>query len=334
MNLASLGNGRPDGQLVVVSADHARFVSAGRVAPNLLAALDDWQATAPQLNDLFGALNRGDIAGQPFVVSEARAPLPRALQWIDGTGYAPLVTEANAALTAPAAPLFYQGASDSLSGPTDPILVPEDGLSPDFEAELFVITGPVPMRADRQTALAAIRLVGLCNDVSFRALVDADIRQGLGLFHAKPSTAFAPIVATPSAFPGLWLEGKLSARVECALNDTTIGRLDAAATMQSDFADLIMAATRTRALGSGTILGAGTITGRTPDILPLKREGTGYGSLANARAVEKARFGKAVTPYLAAGDRVRIEAFGADGKSLFGPIAQTVQNWHGPLTKA
>ena len=73
MNLASLGNGRPDGQLVVVSADHSRFVSAGRVAPSLLAALDDWHATAPQLADLFGALNRLGKSLETSPVSPAQA---------------------------------------------------------------------------------------------------------------------------------------------------------------------------------------------------------------------------------------------------------------------
>ena len=33
MKLATLRNSRPDGQLVVLSADRARFVSAGRIAP-------------------------------------------------------------------------------------------------------------------------------------------------------------------------------------------------------------------------------------------------------------------------------------------------------------
>lgn len=45
------------------------------------------------------------------------------------------------------------------------------------------------------------------------------------------------------------------------------------------------------------------------------------------------RFGKAHTPYLVSGDRVRIDAAGPDGRSLFGAISQTVQTYARPLTK-
>src|SRR5215217_3864518 len=84
MKLATLRNGRPDGQLVVVSTDLTRCVSAGRIAPNLQSALDDWTAHAPALSALSAQLDAGAIAGQPFDPSLALAPLPRAYQWIDG----------------------------------------------------------------------------------------------------------------------------------------------------------------------------------------------------------------------------------------------------------
>ena len=43
MRLATLDNGTPDGELVVVSADDNRCLSAGSRVPNLLAAISDWQ---------------------------------------------------------------------------------------------------------------------------------------------------------------------------------------------------------------------------------------------------------------------------------------------------
>ena len=49
MKLATLRASRPDGQLVVVSHDLARCVSAGRIVPSLQAALDDWDRVAPAL---------------------------------------------------------------------------------------------------------------------------------------------------------------------------------------------------------------------------------------------------------------------------------------------
>ena len=51
MKLASLKSGR-DGELIVVSRDLARAVSAREVAPTLQAALDDWAAIEPRLQAL------------------------------------------------------------------------------------------------------------------------------------------------------------------------------------------------------------------------------------------------------------------------------------------
>ena len=86
MKFATLRNGRPDGQLVVVSTDLQRYVSAGRIAPTLQAALDGWDALLPSLQALSVELDAGTIAGQPFDAALAMAPLPRAFQWIDGAG--------------------------------------------------------------------------------------------------------------------------------------------------------------------------------------------------------------------------------------------------------
>src|SRR5690606_41537107 len=86
MKLATLRNGRPDGQLVVLSADLARYVSAGRIAPTLQAALDDWDALAPALAALATHLEAGAIAGQDFDADLALAPLPRAYQGIERAG--------------------------------------------------------------------------------------------------------------------------------------------------------------------------------------------------------------------------------------------------------
>ena len=87
MKLATLRANRPDGQLVVVSHDLSRCVSAGRIAPSLQAVLDDWDRLSPALAALSTQLDKGEISGQPFEPSAVLAPLPRAFQWIDGAGY-------------------------------------------------------------------------------------------------------------------------------------------------------------------------------------------------------------------------------------------------------
>jgi len=94
--------------------------------------------------------------------------------------------------------------------------------------------------------------------------------------------------------------------------------------MTFDFVDLIVEATRTRALGCGTILGAGTIANRHDEIPPIKRGGIGFACIAEARTVEKARYGKARTPFLKPGDTVSITLLDASGHPALGSIEQTV----------
>ena len=331
MKFATLRNGRPDGQLVVVSTDLKRYVSAGRIAPTLQAALDDWQALTPALTALGAELDAGSIAGQPFDSALAMAPLPRAFQWIDGAGFLGHLERVRSLQGSKDAelqsvrPLLYQGGSDSLSGPTDPIVVPEDGLALDFEAEVAVILGPVPMRADRKQAAAAIRLVTLCNDVSLRRLVADDLQNGFGFFHAKPSTSFAPVVVTPDALSGLWRDNRLHLPVRITVNDALYGQPNAGVDVRFDFADLIVEAARTRNLAAGTIIGSGTIANHHDESLPIKRDGIGFACIAEARTVEKIKYGRARTPFLKLGDVVRIGAVGADGQSVFGDIEQRVK---------
>ncbi|ODT79740.1 MAG: hypothetical protein ABS76_19425 [Pelagibacterium sp. SCN 64-44] len=330
MKLATLRNGRPDGHLVVLSADLAHYVSAGRIAPTLQAALDDWDALYPALSELSSRLDDGAIAGQSFDPAQALAPLPRAYQWIDGAGYLSHLERVRSlkgskdAELQSARPLLYQGGSDSLVAATDPILVPDADLALDFEAEIAVIIGPVPMGATRAEASAAIRLITVCNDVSLRRLVLDDLQNGFGFFHAKPATSFAPIVATPASLGGAWRDDRLHLQLRIEVNGTLIGQPDAGADMHFDFADLIVEATRTRSLGAGTIIGGGTVSNRHDESLPIKRDGIGFACIAEARTVEKLKYGRARTPFLKPGDVVRIGAVDAAGKSVFGDIAQRV----------
>lgn len=330
MKLASLRNGRPDGHLVILSDDLARYVSAGRIAPTLQAALDDWESHAPALSALAAQLGAGAIASQPFDAQLALAPLPRAYQWIDGSGYLSHLERVRSlkgskdAELQSSRPLLYQGGSDSLSAPTDPIRITDPELALDFEAEVAVIIGAVPMGVAYAQAAAAIRLVTICNDVSLRRLVVDDLQNGFGFFHAKPSTSFAPIVATPQALGDAWRANRLHLPLRIEVNDTLYGQPNAGTDMHFDFADLIVEAARTRALGCGTIIGGGTVSNRHDESLPIKRDGIGFACIAEARTVEKLKYGRARTPFLKPGDLVRIAALNPSGRAVFGEINQTV----------
>lgn len=330
MKLATLRNGRPDGHLVIVSRDLTRFASAGRIASNLQAALDDWARCAPILKAVSDQLDNGEIAGMAFDPAEALAPLPRAYQWIDGSGYMTHLDRVRTLKGSKDAelqderPLMYQGGSDSFLPPMAPIVVPEDDLALDFEAEVVVVTAHVPMRATKEQAAAAIRLIGICNDVSLRRLVADDLQNGFGFFHAKPATSFSPVFVTPDELGDNWRDNRLHLRVRAHVNESLYGQPNAGTDMHFDFADLIAAATRTRELANGTIMGGGTVANPHEDILPLKHDGIGYGCIAEARTVEKLKIGKARTPFLKIGDRVRINAVDAEGRSVFGSIDQVV----------
>lgn len=331
MKLATLRSARPDGQLVVVSQDGTRFVSAGRIAPHLQAALDDWDNTAPALSALAAQLDNGAIAGQPFDRAAALAPLPRAYQWIDGSGYMGHLERVRSLKGSrdeelqSVRPMLYQGGSDTMLAPTDPIPAPAEDLALDFEAEVAIIIGPVSMRPSREEAAASIRLVTICNDVSLRRLVADDLQNGFGFFHAKPSTAFAPFAITPAALGEYWRDNRLHLPLRVEVNGTLYGQPNAGIDVHFDFIDMIVEAARTRRLSAGTIIGSGTIANRHDETLPIKENGIGFACIAEARTAEKAKFGAARTPFLKAGDRLRIAAIGKDGQSVFGDMDNTIQ---------
>jgi fumarylacetoacetate (FAA) hydrolase len=331
MKLASLNEGR-DGRLVVVSGDLAWQADAAGIAPTLQAALDDWAHTAPALAAL-SRLDAGEAPRTPFDASLAASPLPRAYQWADGSAYlnhVELVRRARGAEMPPSFltdPLLYQGGSDGFLAPHAPIPLADPAWGCDFEAEVAVITGAVPMGADRETALAAIRLVMLVNDVSLRNLIPDELAKSFGFFQSKPASAFSPAAATPDELGAAWRGGKLAGQLRVDFNGAPFGRADAGQDMNFDFGDLIAHAARTRDLAAGTIVGSGTVSNRGADGgpgKPVAAGGAGYSCIAELRTIETLTEGAPKTPFMAAGDRVRIEMLDAAGRSIFGAIDQTV----------
>ncbi|MBB3891424.1 fumarylacetoacetate (FAA) hydrolase [Phenylobacterium haematophilum] len=332
MKLASLKGGR-DGRLVVVSQDLAWCADASAIAPTLQAALDDWETAEPLLRGLAESLEHGSIPRERFHEHEAASPLPRAYQWADGSAYVnhvALVRKARAADMPDSFwtdPLMYQGGSDGFLGPRDPIPLADEAWGCDMEGEIAVVTGDVPLGASREQALAAIRLVMLCNDVSLRNLIPGEIGKGFGFFQSKPASAFSPVAVTPDALGEAWKDGKLHGALEVELNGAPLGAADAGVDMTFDFGTLIAHAARTRALGAGTIIGSGTVSNRGPDGGPGKtiaEGGVGYSCLAELRTVETLAQGEPKTPFLKAGDEVRIEMRDARRHSIFGAIEQRV----------
>jgi fumarylacetoacetate (FAA) hydrolase len=333
MKLGSLKSGR-DGRLVVVSNDLAWCADATHIAPTLQAALDNWFYVAPQLQLLATDLAHEAIPMMRFHERAAAAPLPRAYQWADGSAYVnhvKLVRQARGAEMPESFwtdPLMYQGASDEMLGPRDPIPLADESWGCDLEAEVVVVTGDVPRGVTPEQAREHILLVGLVNDVSLRNLIPAELGKEFGFLQSKPASALSPVFVTPDELGDRWKDGKLHGELKVDLNGQPFGRADAGEDMTFDFGTLIAHLAKTRNLGAGTIVGSGTVSNRGEDGgpgKPIARGGRGYSCLAEVRTVETILDGQAATPFLTHGDTVRIWMDDEQGHPIFGTIEQRVE---------
>ena len=334
MKLASLKSGR-DGKLVVVSNDLAWCADAAHIAPTLQNALDDWDVIAPKLEALATDLEHAVIPRERFHEHEAAAPLPRAHQWVDGSAYVnhvELVRKARGAVLPESFwhdPLMYQGGSDEFLGARDDITLADEEWGCDLEAEIIVVTCDVPRGISAHDALGHIRLVGLVNDVSLRNLIPAELEKGFGFVQSKPASAFSPVFVTPDSLGDYWQSGKLHRTLMVNLNGAPFGRAQASEDCTFDFGMLIAHLAKTRNIGAGSIIGSGTVSNRDHDGgpgKPVAQGGLGYSCIAEVRMVEKILEGEMKTPFLKAGDTVRIEVRDDAGHSIFGAIEQTVRS--------
>jgi fumarylacetoacetate (FAA) hydrolase len=323
MKLATYKNGTRDGELRLVSRDLTRCLAVPDIARTLQAALDDWHSVAPRLKERYAQFNTGTLSGEErFDEARCHSPLPRAYQWADGSAYlnhVELVRKARGA-EVPASfysdPLMYQGGSDAFLPPRAPIPLhdPEWGL--DFEGEVAVITGDVPLGASLEVCAKAIRLVLLVNDVTLRNLIPNELAKGFGFFQSKPATSFSPVAVTLDELVEVWQDGKLHLPLLIDYNRKRFGQPNAGVEMQFSFPQLVAHVAKTRELGAGSIVGSGTIS--NSDRL------VGSACLAEVRMIETIEQGTPKTAFMKVGDCVRIEMRDNFGQSIFGAIEQTV----------
>lgn len=323
MKLATLRAGGRDGTLVVVSRDLRRAVRASPIAPTLQTALDNWAEASPRLQAVYAKLEADDCPDSfPLDVQSLAAPLPRAYSWTDASVYLNHMELARKLRGAEMPegfrqrPIFYDGAS-AFRAPTDPILVASEDWGVDLEGELAVILTDTPMGVRADDATASIALITLVNDVSLRSIIRRDMDQGFGIYDGKPPCSMAPIAATLDELGDAWDGRKLNLPITCHIRGEWLGAPNAGEDMFFDFPTLIAAAAKTRPLAAGTVLGTGTISNfdRTK----------GFACVVERQMVEILESGKAKTPLLGYGDRLRIEMFAPDGGSVFGAIDQSVE---------
>jgi fumarylacetoacetate (FAA) hydrolase len=332
VKLATYKDGSRDGQLVVVARDLATAHYATGIADRLQQVLDDWGFMSPQLQDLYDAVNSGKSRHAfPFEPARCMAPLPRAYQWADGSAYINHVELVRAARNAEVPesyytdPLMYQGGSDDFLGPCDDVMVPSEVWGIDFEAEVAVVTGDVPMSATPERALESIRLVMIANDVSLRNLIPAELAKGFGFFQSKPATAFSPVAVTLDEFGDAWDAGRLHLTLQSSWNGRKVGMCEAGPEMTFHFGQLIAHICKTRNVRAGAIVGSGTVSNKgVTDANGRTEWPKGYSCIAEKRAIETIQDGKPSTGFMKFGDTIRIEMRGRDGQSIFGAIDQKI----------
>lgn len=332
MKLATYKDGSRDGQLVVVSRDLGTAHYATGIVDRLQQVLDDWGFLSPQLQDLYDSLNSGKARHPfPFDAALCMAPLPRAYQWADGSAYINHVELVRAARQSevPASfytdPLIYQGGSDDFLGPCDDVVVREEEYGIDFEAEIAVVTGDVPMAATPEQALDGIRLVMIANDISLRNLIPAEFAKGFGFFQSKPATAFSPVAVTLDELSDAWEHGRLNLTLQSTWNGRKVGMCDAGPEMTFHFGQLIAHICKTRNVRAGSIVGSGTVSNKgVPGANGKTEWPKGYSCIAEKRAIETIQDGKPSTGFMKFGDSIRIEMRGKDGQNIFGAIDQKI----------
>ncbi|MEO0002495.1 MAG: hypothetical protein RLZZ22_187 [Pseudomonadota bacterium] len=244
MKLATYKDGSRDGQLLVVSRDLGSAHYATGVAHTLQQALDDWNFIAPQLQDLYVALNQGR-ARHAFGFEPARcmAPLPRAFQWV-AVDPAPLAAVGAAALR--------QGSGDAFLGPCDDMPWHDPALDAEWGAGLAVVSGDLPARASPEQALDAIRLLMLINDWRGRAPASGAASEGEA--SVWPATAFSPVAVTLDELGSGWRRGRLELPVQLARNGQPPGHAEPEGSALH-FGQWLSLLCRQRRLGAGTVLG-------------------------------------------------------------------------------
>ncbi len=323
MKLATLKDGSRDGRLILVDKKLEYAVDASRIAPTMQYAIDHFEDCKNKLNDLYRALNQGDLQ-ETFIFNPTKvhSPFPRAYQWADGSAYVnhiELVRKARGAEMPEnfwTDPLMYQGGGDAFIGPYDHIEMADTDWGIDFEAEVAVVTDDVPMGVSVANSRSHIKLIMLVNDVSLRNLIPAELAKGFGFFQSKPASSFSPVAVTPDELGDAWDGMKVHLPIYSHINNELFGKPNAGVDMTFDFPTLIAHAAKTRYLRAGCIIGSGTVSN-------LDRS-QGSSCLAEKRMLEKINKGNITTPFLQFGDRVKIEMLDNNGQSIFGAIDQQV----------
>lgn len=311
-----------DGELIVVSHNNQRAVRVSDIAPSLREAIESWATAKPKLEKVYKELNAGTVKGEfQLKLSDLHSPMPRSFQWADGSAFLHHVKLVRQARKAPipetlfSVPLMYQGGSDTFLAPTEDIPQIDFNHGTDFEGEVAVIVGDVPMGVSADEALKHIVLFMIVNDVSLRGLIPEELAAGFGFFQSKPSSAFAPFAVTADELGDALRGGRIHLPLHVKYNGQFFGKANAGE-MHFHFGQLIAHAARTRNLAAGTIIGSGTVSNEDPNV--------GSSCLVERRMIETIQDGSPKTSFMKVGDTIEINMLNQKGEDIFGLISQKV----------
>jgi len=323
MKLGTLkSNQSLDGELIIVNRELTSAVKATGIADHFREAMENWEVVQPKLEDLYQKLNAGQCPNAfPFRENEVGACVPRAFLFADGSAFIQHIKLVRMARKAPlpetleTVPLIYQGECARFLAPNEAIPQIDFSHGTDFEGEVGVVTGFVPMGASPEECLKSIRFALLINDVSLRGLIPAELAQGFGFFQGKPASALSPVCVTLDELGEFWKNGRIHLPLIVKYNEGIFGQANAKE-MHFHFGQIISHVARTRDIQPGSIIGSGTISNEDPT--------KGSSCIAEVRMLEQINTGESKTPFMKVGDSVSMEMFSSNGKSIFGQINQKV----------
>jgi fumarylacetoacetate (FAA) hydrolase len=312
---------RADGRLLLVARDLGVAVEAD-AATNMQQALDSWDVLQPGLRAQSDAMNRGgEAAAAPLDPLSLAAALPRAFQFLDASAFLAhnhiLADAWGYPRRTPAdPPLMYQGLSDHFYPSHGEVPFRSEADAIDFEAEFGVIVDRVPLGISAADAIGHIKLIILINDWSLRAFGPDEMRGGFGFLNAKPPCSMSSIAVTPDELGDAWHDGRIHLPLSIHRGDALFGRPEGGA-MTYCFGALIAHAAATRDLCAGTVIGSGTVSN-------FDAAAVGSGCIAERKALDALVASECATPYLRFGERVRLDVFDNEGRSIFGGVDQRV----------
>jgi acylpyruvate hydrolase len=188
--------GRLDGQ-DVVPLDYPDVAA-------LFASGSDWASRAAAASANAIPLDQLDLAPPVLVPSKV---------FCVGLNYLLHIQEGSTERDRPSHPTLFAKFADSITGPNDPIVVPNASNAVDWEAELVVVVGRTVRNADESEAAEAIAGFTVGNDLSMRDWQQRTAQWLQGKAWDKGSP-IGPCVVTPDELGGVRPDLRIGCEVD------------------------------------------------------------------------------------------------------------------------